>query len=122
MVRDMANGTVNGEGVLDSWTKVHNDTLGRLKRIMDLAEIGDTRAESILSCIRVPTSEKSMTCHAWLARYFELIGDAVPNLENELHIEACEAKDIYAEYQEFMVNEGKQQPGDSIGYIAFLRM
>jgi hypothetical protein len=41
--------------------------------------------------------------------YFKLVGDAIPNKENEIHLEPVEIKEIYQEYVEVTI---------SINYIA----
>jgi len=47
--------------------------------------------------MKLPNGEANKFLDAWLSRYFSLVGDSQPNLD-EIHLEAQDMKDIWEEY------------------------
>jgi hypothetical protein len=57
-----------------------------------------------VAAILIPNSPVSLSCYAWMDDYFKLVGDAIPNKENEIHLEPVEIKEIYQEYVEVTIS------------------
>jgi hypothetical protein len=59
-----------------------------------------------------------------MKRYFDVIGDKVPNHADEVHIEACKIKEIYQEYTDNMAEVTSCDYGvsNTLGYSAFLKL
>jgi hypothetical protein len=62
------------------------------------AEFGVQLNPQQIGSIRLPQTEKSMMCSSWMSYYFSLVGDQVPNSDNEIHLEPIPKKDVYKEY------------------------
>ncbi len=60
---------------------------------------GDVLASTLL-----PSDSVSLLAVAWMARYFTLMGDVVPNAAGELHLEPITKQEIYSEYVMEMSN------------------
>ena len=54
--------------------------------------------------------------------FFNLVGHVVPNAESEIHLEACEMRDIWKEYKEDMVTFFNESEDDCLRYASFLRL
>ena len=54
----------------------------------------------------IPNTPSSLSCYAWMHDHFELVGDAMPNLDGEIHLEPTEIQIIWHEYHDDMVNSG----------------
>lgn len=50
------------------------------------------------SLLIVKRSMSVFTAISWFKRYFDLVGDYMPNTDNEIHLEACDYRDLYEEY------------------------
>ena len=56
-----------------------------------------------LAALNVPNTGKALNCYGWMYSHFNLIGDAAPNKDNELHIEPILIKDVHSEYVDAMI-------------------
>lgn len=72
-------------------TKCDEKTINTVKNYLSTRE-----QESLLIIKR---SVPIFTAISWFKRYFALVGDQMPNTENEIHLEACDYKDLYDEYE-----------------------
>ncbi len=49
-----------------------------------------------IAALQIPNTVQSLSCYAWMSSFFKLTGDVMPN-SIEIHLEACEIKEIHAE-------------------------
>ena len=49
-----------------------------------------------IAALQIPNTVLSLSTYAWMASYFDLMGDKVPNAD-EIHLEPIHIKDIYEE-------------------------
>ena len=61
-----------------------------------------SKSDRFLNCnqiaaAQIPNTIQSLSCYAWMASYFDLTGDKIPNRECEIHLEPIEKNEIYAE-------------------------
>lgn len=49
-----------------------------------------------IAAMQIPNTVQSLSCYAWMSSFFKLTGDVMPN-SVEIHLEACEIKEIHAE-------------------------
>jgi hypothetical protein len=74
------------------------------KQLIDLAILKNyTLTHFDLAMLRIPNSPTSLSCYAWFATYFSLVGDNIPNGSgvgdgDEIHLEPCNVSSIYEEY------------------------
>ena len=47
------------------------------------------------------SSSLSISCYAWMARYFSLVGDEMPN-SDQIHFEPMHIKEAWEEYRDVM--------------------
>ena len=53
--------------------------------------------------LRIPNSPASFTCYSWMTNYFDLVGDKMPNKNNEIHLEPINIEEVWEEYVEDML-------------------
>lgn len=70
--------------------------------------------------LTVSRSYSAFICMNWMQRYFQLTGDEMPNTNGEIHLEACDYKDLYAEYIFDMDNIYKEDV--KLSYSAWRRI
>lgn len=56
----------------------------------------------------VSRSTSTFLAIAWMEKYFNLVGDVMPNTNGEIHLEACDYADLYEEYAIDMENLYKE--------------
>jgi hypothetical protein len=61
--------------------------------------------------MQLPNSPDAIALYSWMSWYFKLIGDFEPNTDGEIHLEPCNAKDIYFEYVADMQANGMEYLG-----------
>ena len=49
--------------------------------------------------IHIPNTTTEMSCYDWMQYFFSLVADQAPNADYELHLELCEKKAIWEEYE-----------------------
>ena len=57
-----------------------------------------------------------------MSHFFNLVGHIVPNADSELHLEACEMREIWKEYKDDMVAYFGESEESCLRYSAFLRL
>jgi len=57
-----------------------------------------------------------------MSHFFNLVGHIVPNADSELHLEACEMREIWKEYKDDMVAYFGESEENCLRYSAFLRL
>ena len=50
-----------------------------------------------LAALQIPNTVQSLSCYSWMASYFDLVGDKIPNRENEIHLECITILEIFEE-------------------------
>jgi hypothetical protein len=51
-----------------------------------------------LAAMQIPNTPAALETYSWMHFYFELVGDAAPNCDNEIHLEPTSILEIYKEY------------------------
>jgi hypothetical protein len=64
---------------------------------------GSYISDEQVAAMVIPNTTASLACYAWMHDHFELVGDAMPNLDGEIHLEPTEMKTIWQEYHDDMV-------------------
>jgi len=72
------------------------------------------------SSMLLPNSPTALYCIAWMAEYFDLVGDKIPNRDNEIHLESQEKVNIHREYMFDVANLLKEDTACNYSY--FLRL
>jgi hypothetical protein len=89
-----------------------------LKELQNLATAkGRPLSSAQVAALVIPNAVSSLQTYAWLADYFNLTGDVMPN-SNEIHLEPISIKDVYSPY----VQETAMFKFSSIGLSAFYSM
>ena len=84
---------------LNDRTAVNRITFRGMKRIANYYGFELSRQD--VAAANIPNSSVSISCYAWMARYFSLVGDEMPNSE-EIHLESMHIKEIWEEYRDVM--------------------
>lgn len=50
-----------------------------------------------IAALQIPNTQQSLSCYAWMASFFDLVGDKIPNANCEIHLEPVEMHEIYDE-------------------------
>ena len=50
-----------------------------------------------IAALQIPNTVQSLSCFAWMASYFNLVGDKIPNRDCEIHLEPISIAEIYDE-------------------------
>ena len=50
-----------------------------------------------IAALQIPNTVQSLSCYSWMASYFDLVGDKIPNRENEIHLVCTTIKEIFEE-------------------------
>ena len=50
-----------------------------------------------IAALQFPNTVQSLSCYSWMTSFFDLVGDKIPNRENEIHLECITIKEIYIE-------------------------
>ncbi len=75
---------------------------GWLSHMNSFAEsLGISLSQSQLSVMKVPNTEASLSCMAWMHEFFNAIGDKEPD-RPEIHLDAQPVKQFYYEYKDAM--------------------
>ena len=56
------------------------------------------------SMLIIKNSSSVFIAKNWFTRFFNLVGDQMPNTEGEIHLEACDYCDLYDQYEFDMIN------------------
>ena len=99
VLRNYKLGDVKRASELTDRTVANPAIFAGLKKVADYYGLKMTRQE--LAAARIPNSVASITCYAWLARYFSMIGDDMSN-RDEIHLEPTWIKDVWEEYSDNM--------------------
>ena len=79
-----------------------NDTILSQMR-EEAAKLGFKWTKEMEGKLKLPRTDRAGDCYAWLANYFNLIADMVPNQEGEYHIDRLHSiKSLYEEYRNAM--------------------
>jgi hypothetical protein len=73
-----------------------NDSFVAVKKYAALCGI-DLSVEQ-LAAMQIPNTPAALETYSWMHFYFELVGDAAPNSNNEIHLEPTTILEIYKEY------------------------
>jgi hypothetical protein len=63
--------------------------------------LGMSLSQSKIAAMKVPNTEASLSCMAWMHEFFNAIGDKEPD-RLEIHLDAQPMKQFYFEYKEAM--------------------
>ena len=55
-----------------------------------------------VAAANIPNSSTSISCYAWMARYFSLVGDEMPNSQ-QIHLEPMHINEVWQEYKDVMI-------------------
>jgi len=50
-----------------------------------------------IAALQIPNTVQSLSCYSWMASYFDLVGDKIPNRNNEIHLECITIKEVFEE-------------------------
>jgi len=103
VVRSFKNGEAKPAPALSDRTVMSDAIFRGFKKAADYYGLKLTRQE--LAAARMPNSPVAVSCYAWMARYFSMVGDDMSNSE-EIHLEPTLIKDVWAEYREEMISYG----------------
>ena len=84
---------------LNDRTAVNKITFRGMKRVASYYGFQLSRQD--VAAANIPNSSVSISCYAWMARYFALVGDEMPNSE-QIHLEPMHIKEIWEEYRDVM--------------------
>ena len=59
-----------------------------------------------IASVSLPNSPAVLTAYGWLADHFKLVGDWIPNLGGEIHLEPIHIVEVYAEYNKDIIDAG----------------
>jgi hypothetical protein len=59
-----------------------------------------------VAAAKLSNSPTVLTAYSWMARHFDLIGCAAPNLDGEIYLEPMHVKEVHEEYKETMPDAG----------------
>ena len=71
-----------------------------------------------IAAIQIANTSAALATYSWMDYFFKLVGDFIPNSNDEIHLEPITIQEIYDEYVIDMEHQGDQ----SLGYEALLRM
>ena len=111
-------GVVNSQKPLNDATPVvaHNDFIHKFELVA--LKHGVTVSRNQLCAIQLPNTVDSIHTFGWLNFYFNMVGDLIPNSDNQIHLEPTLVQDIYAEYSHFMT----AQDLNSLGRTQFAKL
>ena len=73
-----------------------------LKQIESVADAhGVNLTSRQLAALRIPNTEASLNCYAWMNTFFDTVGDKEPD-RLEIHLDAQPVRSIHMEYQDLM--------------------
>ena len=71
----------------------------RVKSVIQYAtNINQNISQKQLTCLILPNSPVQLLASSWMERFFELVGDKIPNSNGEIHLEPITIKEIWEEY------------------------
>lgn len=77
--------------------RVDETTMISVRRLLDRNEIKVTNEK--IANFTVAMSERHAKTRAWMKHFFSLVGDFIPNKNEEIHLDACfTAESIHREY------------------------
>jgi hypothetical protein len=50
-----------------------------------------------VAALQIPNTIQSLSCYSWMASYFDLVGDKIPNRDKEIHLECITISEIFDE-------------------------
>ena len=59
-----------------------------------------------IAAMVIPNTPASLSCYAWMKDHFDVVGDPMPNLDGEIHLEPTEKQSIWKEYHDDMMLSG----------------
>lgn len=86
------------------------------------ARLAKTRGRKLshtqIAAIQIANTSTALATYSWMDYFFKLVGDFIPNSNDEIHLEPITIQEIHDEY----VIDMEHQGDESLGYEAFLRM
>lgn len=85
---------------LNDRSVVNRITFRGMKRVASYYGFELSRED--VAAANIPNSSTSISCYAWMARYFSLVGDEMPNSE-QIHLEPMHINEVWQEYKDVMI-------------------
>ena len=100
------SGHKNGMADLTEKTAIPADVVSDKALSAFAEEFGISLTPEHLGNLRMADSVQTKVTVSWMTYYFSLVGDHVPNSNNEIHLEPIPRSDVYKEYKFDMDNVG----------------
>jgi hypothetical protein len=101
------SGKKSGETVLNDKSNVVASDERHFKEIIEYAALqGIKLSIEQLAALQIPNTPIALETYSWMSFYFSMVGDSIPNSNNEIHLEPTSVLSIYDEYKtEMLIDE-----------------
>lgn len=104
VIKDIKNGVQAEERDFTDRSRVPVPIIQKLKRVAK--SLGFYLSNRQLAAAKLPNSPTVISAYGWMARFFKMVGDMIPNSDGEIHLEPVQIVEVYGEYNADMVYAG----------------